>query len=70
MKHATSKEMSLKAERMSALANILEDLEDRLTWYCNTDDSGEPIPPTEEDEYNYMRYNLQLEVIKAVSKLA
>ena len=70
MSYTTSNEMIKKAERIQFLANTIEDLESRLSWYCDKDENGNIIPPKEEEEYNYMRYNLLLEVIKAVSKLA
>ena len=66
----TSKEMSKKAERIMVLASIIEDLERTQGYYATTDENGNQIPPTEDVEYDYVRFNIYDEVIKAVSKLA
>ena len=71
-----AKELEKAARRVTYLANIYSQVEERMQWntmiYHSSDEEHEEswFTAPEPDDYQYDEYNVWLEVLKAIEKLA
>ena len=59
-----------KSRYLDALADAMQTLEERLEWSMDTDENGNRVPPSKDDEWRYAKYKVFTDLIKQAEKLA
>lgn len=67
----TKKELMAKANYLEALAEIIGDIEQNMSWLLVKDEDGNEMPPTKESEsWMYYKYKAYADILKLAEKLA